>query len=187
MALQPFVGPWPLFQFLDPGLYLHTEQHKHRINAQNTDIHALSATGTHDPSVRANKDGLWLRLRGHCDRNIYYITCYKSTSYHCTAYFLIVVDTERFMWLWDTERAYCVSTSHASFVLLLLLGRLHISQFLVYQHFNRYTHYPPTQIICSITSTRCWTVALTKETPRHMQLFHYSGGRVMLSPLVLKP
>jgi hypothetical protein len=43
-AIQPFVGPWPLFQFLDPvhsqqdsldggispsqGLYLHTEQHK---------------------------------------------------------------------------------------------------------------------------------------------------------------
>jgi hypothetical protein len=47
MALQPFVGPWPLFQFLNlftqsVGLlgrgiswsqdrYLHTEQHKHRI------------------------------------------------------------------------------------------------------------------------------------------------------------
>jgi hypothetical protein len=51
MALQPFVGPWPfLFQFLNPdtvgrtpwmgdisssqNLYLHTEHHKHRINAQ---------------------------------------------------------------------------------------------------------------------------------------------------------
>jgi hypothetical protein len=49
MALQPFVGPWPLFQFLDLftqliGLlgwgispsqicYLQTEQHKHRIKA----------------------------------------------------------------------------------------------------------------------------------------------------------
>jgi hypothetical protein len=49
MALQPFVGPWPLFQFLDlftqlvgllgwgispsQGRYLHTGQHKHRINA----------------------------------------------------------------------------------------------------------------------------------------------------------
>jgi hypothetical protein len=49
MALQPFVGPWPLFQFLDlftqsvrllgwgirpsQGPYLHTEQYKHRINA----------------------------------------------------------------------------------------------------------------------------------------------------------
>jgi hypothetical protein len=49
MALQPFVGPWPLFQFLDlftqsvgllgrgislsQGHYLHTGQHKHNINA----------------------------------------------------------------------------------------------------------------------------------------------------------
>jgi hypothetical protein len=49
MALQSFVGPWPLFQFLDlftqsvgllgrgisplQGRYLHTGQHKHRINA----------------------------------------------------------------------------------------------------------------------------------------------------------
>jgi hypothetical protein len=48
MALQPFVGPWPLFQFLDlftqsvgllgrgispsQGLYLHIGQHKHTIN-----------------------------------------------------------------------------------------------------------------------------------------------------------
>jgi hypothetical protein len=40
MALQLFVAPWPLFQFLNPiqrrgispsqGLYLYTEQHKHR-------------------------------------------------------------------------------------------------------------------------------------------------------------
>jgi hypothetical protein len=49
MALQPFFKPWPLFQFLDlfiqsighlgrgispsKGRYLHTGQHKHRINA----------------------------------------------------------------------------------------------------------------------------------------------------------
>jgi hypothetical protein len=47
MALQPFVGPWPLLQFLDPiqsvgplgrginpvqGCYLHTGDHKRRIN-----------------------------------------------------------------------------------------------------------------------------------------------------------
>jgi hypothetical protein len=30
------------------GLYLHTEQHKHKINAHNTDIHALSGIRTHD-------------------------------------------------------------------------------------------------------------------------------------------
>jgi hypothetical protein len=44
VSLQPFVGPWPLFQFLNfytvergispsPGRYLHIAQHKHRINA----------------------------------------------------------------------------------------------------------------------------------------------------------
>jgi hypothetical protein len=49
MALEPFVGPWPLLQFLDlfrqfvrlfgrgisplQGRYLHTGQHKHRINS----------------------------------------------------------------------------------------------------------------------------------------------------------
>jgi hypothetical protein len=69
MALQPFVGPWPLLQFrnhfaqtvgllgqvISPsqGLYLHTGQHKHRINTH-TDMHALSGIRTHDPSVRAS-------------------------------------------------------------------------------------------------------------------------------------
>jgi hypothetical protein len=49
MALRSLVGPWPLFQFIEiftqsvellgrgislsQGLYLHTGQHKHRINA----------------------------------------------------------------------------------------------------------------------------------------------------------
>jgi hypothetical protein len=49
MALQPLVGPWPIFQFLDlftrsvgllgrgispsQGRYLNTRQHKHRTNA----------------------------------------------------------------------------------------------------------------------------------------------------------
>jgi hypothetical protein len=47
------------------GRYLHTEQHKHRIN---TDIHALSGIRTHDPSVRASEDGSCLRPRGYCDR-----------------------------------------------------------------------------------------------------------------------
>jgi hypothetical protein len=37
------------------GLYLHTEQHKHRIIAHNTDIHTLSGIRTHDPSVRASE------------------------------------------------------------------------------------------------------------------------------------
>jgi hypothetical protein len=69
MALQPFIGPWPLLQFRNfftqtLGLlgrvirpsqrrYLHTGQHKHRTNAH-TDIHALTGIRTHDPSVRAS-------------------------------------------------------------------------------------------------------------------------------------
>jgi hypothetical protein len=66
MALQPFVGPWPHIQILDlfthllgllgrgisqsQGRYLHTGQHKHRINAH-THIHASSGIRTHNPSV----------------------------------------------------------------------------------------------------------------------------------------
>jgi hypothetical protein len=52
------------------GRYLHTGQHKRRINAQ-TDIHALSGIRTHDPSVRANEDSSCLRPRGPCDRQAY--------------------------------------------------------------------------------------------------------------------
>jgi hypothetical protein len=49
------------------GRYLHTGQHKHRINAH-TDIHALSGIHTHDPSVLASEDSSRLRSRGHYDR-----------------------------------------------------------------------------------------------------------------------
>jgi hypothetical protein len=68
VALQPFVGLWPLLQFrklfytvgrtpwtgIGPsqGRYLHTEQNKHRINAH-TNIHVLSGIRTHNPSVHA--------------------------------------------------------------------------------------------------------------------------------------
>jgi hypothetical protein len=80
MVLRPFVGPSPLFSFLilytvfrtpwtgislSQGRYLYTEENKHRINAHNTDIHALSGMRTHDPSVRANEDS----PHGHYDRN----------------------------------------------------------------------------------------------------------------------
>jgi hypothetical protein len=81
MALQPFVGPWPLFRFFifftqsvgilgrgispSQGRYLHIGQHKHRINA---DIHASSGIQTHDPSVCEGQDSSCLRLRDHCDR-----------------------------------------------------------------------------------------------------------------------
>jgi hypothetical protein len=52
------------------GCYLHTEQHKHRISAHNTDIHALSGIRTYDPSVRATEDSLCLRKHSHCDRHV---------------------------------------------------------------------------------------------------------------------
>jgi hypothetical protein len=45
------------------SLYLHVEQHKHRIKAHNTDIHALSGILTQDPSVRASEDSSYLRPR----------------------------------------------------------------------------------------------------------------------------
>jgi hypothetical protein len=80
---SPFIGLWPLLQFrnlfymdgrtswrgISPsqGSYLHTGQHKHRINAH-ANIHALSGIQTHDHSFRANEDGSCLRPRGHCDR-----------------------------------------------------------------------------------------------------------------------
>jgi hypothetical protein len=59
-ALAAFSVPWSYTQSVAPlgrgispsqGLYLDTEQHKHRINAHNTDIHALSGIRTHDHSV----------------------------------------------------------------------------------------------------------------------------------------
>jgi hypothetical protein len=84
MALQPFVGPWPLPQFRksfftemtghlgrvicsSQGRYLHTGQHKHSTNAY-ADIHALSWIRTDDPRVWAREDSLRLTSRGHCDQ-----------------------------------------------------------------------------------------------------------------------
>jgi hypothetical protein len=57
----PWTGDQPV-----QGRYLHTEQHKHRINAH-TDINTLSGIGTHNPSVRTGEDGSCLRQRDHCD------------------------------------------------------------------------------------------------------------------------
>jgi hypothetical protein len=79
MTLQLCLAPWPLFSVswswllwrgISPsqGRYLRREQHKHRINAHNTDIHALSRIRTHDPSVRASESSSCLRQHGHCDR-----------------------------------------------------------------------------------------------------------------------
>jgi hypothetical protein len=72
----------PHFQFLDlihskwDTLYggsachkasTYIGQHKHWINAHNTDIHAFSGIRTHDPSIRASEDSSFLRLCSHCD------------------------------------------------------------------------------------------------------------------------
>jgi hypothetical protein len=71
-------GPCPLFQFL----YLYTVGRTswrrdecvtgplptHRINADDTDIHASSGIRTHDRSVRAGEDDSCLRPLGHCER-----------------------------------------------------------------------------------------------------------------------
>jgi hypothetical protein len=55
------------------GRYIHTGQHKHRINSHNTDIHSLGGIRKHDPSVRASEDGSCLRPRGHRDRHESYV------------------------------------------------------------------------------------------------------------------
>jgi hypothetical protein len=85
MALEPFVGPWLLFQFLNLYKVGRTpwmgdqpvarpmpthRKYEHRINAHNPDIHALSGIQTHDLSVRASEDSSCLRPLGHCDRLI---------------------------------------------------------------------------------------------------------------------
>jgi hypothetical protein len=64
---------WLRGRVLSPsqGRYLHTEQHKHRINAY-TDIHALSGIRTHDYSARASEDSSCLIPRGHCDRRCFF-------------------------------------------------------------------------------------------------------------------
>jgi hypothetical protein len=70
VALQPSVGPWPLFSFLivyavgrntwtgdqlvARPLCLHTEQHKHRINAH-TYIHPSSGIQPHDPQCSSGR------------------------------------------------------------------------------------------------------------------------------------
>jgi hypothetical protein len=59
------------------GRYIHTEQHKHRINAH-TNSHSLSGIATHDPSVWTSEDISCLRPRDHCDRHIH--ICFLLTS-----------------------------------------------------------------------------------------------------------
>jgi hypothetical protein len=91
MALQPFIGPWPLLQFRNlfytdgraPWTsgqpVTNTGQHKHRIN-EHTDIHALSGIRTHESSVRVSEGSSCLKLRGHCYRPVLIYVHLKSTS-----------------------------------------------------------------------------------------------------------
>jgi hypothetical protein len=62
------------------GLYLHTEQQEHRIDAHNTDIHVLSGIRTHDPSVRASEDS---SSRGLSDQHVQviYIVNEEAVAY----------------------------------------------------------------------------------------------------------
>jgi hypothetical protein len=67
-----FVGPWTLFQFLDPihsrwdSLDRGSARRKAANYTQNnTDIHASSGIRTHDPGIRAGKKSSCLRPRGH--------------------------------------------------------------------------------------------------------------------------
>jgi hypothetical protein len=87
MAVQPFIGPWPLFFFsLGPlgrgispsqGRYLHTGQHKRRINAHR---HACLKR---DPNPRPQcLSGR--RPRGHCDRQgVSYFTLFTK---YCSSF-----------------------------------------------------------------------------------------------------
>jgi hypothetical protein len=109
MALQPFVGPWPLLQFRNlfytdgrtpwesdqPVIRLlpTQRQHKHRIYVH-INIHALSGIRTSDRSVRASENTPCLRQRGHCDRPI---TDYLSVNFN----FLILYKGGRTPWTED--------------------------------------------------------------------------------------
>jgi hypothetical protein len=102
------VGPWPLLEFRNflflsqmvglfrrgirpsQGRYLHTGQHKHRMNAH-TDILALNGIWTHDPSVRACEDSSCLRQRSHCDRlPPYYVQIFTSATCSQTPFLIYV-------------------------------------------------------------------------------------------------
>jgi hypothetical protein len=70
------------------SFYLHTEQHKHRLKARNTDIHALSGIQSHDPSVRARESvhaldraATVIGFSCHYQRKTLF-----STFYFCIAY-----------------------------------------------------------------------------------------------------
>jgi hypothetical protein len=104
--------PWMGDQ-LDARL-LPTQDNKNRINA---DIHALSGIWTHDPSVRAGEDILWLWPLAHCDR--LFNVCSNLLSSWVTISFSIrtMIDVRVFtcgkshilssFWLWLITYHWC--------------------------------------------------------------------------------
>jgi hypothetical protein len=83
MALQPFVGPWPLLHFRNlfytdgktpwtnaqsVARRTYTQDNTNRINAHRN-VHELSGIRNYDPSVRARADSSRPSPRGHCDRH----------------------------------------------------------------------------------------------------------------------
>jgi hypothetical protein len=75
-TLTAFSGSWSFTQ--SQGLYLNTEQHKHRIKAKRHPC--LEWDWTHDLSVRAGDDGLCLRPRGRCDRHAMHLPIKESKN-----------------------------------------------------------------------------------------------------------
>jgi hypothetical protein len=72
------------------GRYLH-RTNEHRITQ--TNIHAFSGIGTHDPSVRAGEDSSCLRSRGHRDR-LFQLQPHSNTYiqgiFHWTMFCLVI-------------------------------------------------------------------------------------------------
>jgi hypothetical protein len=135
IALQPFVGPWPLFQILYPihsqwdSLDGRSSRRKASTNTQDnpntewthTDNHASSGIRTHDLSVRAGEDRSCLTLRGHCDRpcctSIYMIQKAIRHQYKChnSGYFptqLGPIDLSRSL---DTRRLHLETETVSGF------------------------------------------------------------------------
>jgi hypothetical protein len=88
------------------GRYLHTEQHKHRINAHSTDIHALSVIRTHDPSVRVSEESSRLSPNGHCDRQSEYVPHLITASLISLSKLIYADITNSIIVIWHT---YCYS------------------------------------------------------------------------------
>jgi hypothetical protein len=95
MALQPFVGLWPLFSFLilytvgrtpwtgDQSVARPLPTHREtQTESKHTDIHVSSVIRTHDLRIRAGEVGSCLRPRGHCDR--YYLSIFVGKSHIAT-------------------------------------------------------------------------------------------------------